>query len=302
MDYQSLVDMPLSELVAKADAVRREAGIKRVEPCSIINAKSGKCAEDCAYCAQSAHHHVDIKTYPLVSEETLFEAAAQAHAQGAHRFGIVTSGNRLNGQELDVLCRAIVRMRKELKMGVCGSLGAMSKENLTRLRDAGMSRYHHNIETSRRYYAQIVTTHDFEDRIATIKDAQSVGLSICSGGIIGMGEDWADRIDMAVTLRDLKVEAIPLNILIPIPGTRFSDITRISGADVVRTIAIFRIITKTAGIKIIAGRDSSFKDFQALGYMAGADGMMVGGYLTTGGRAVADDHALIKELDTMWAA
>jgi biotin synthase len=298
--YTELLTKPLPELIATANAVRHDNLPGVLDLCSIINAKSGTCNQDCKYCAQSSHHNTQVPTYPLKDKDALIGAARQAKDIGAQRFGIVTSGNNLTAEELETICVASQAIICDIGIEVCASLGALRKDALQKLFDAGVKRYHHNIETSERYYKEIVTTHDFKERIDTIRAAKEVGFEVCSGGIIGMGETWEDRVAMAETLRDLDVDAIPLNILVPIAGTPMEHITPIASADVIRTICLFRIINPTKVIKIAAGRETVFNDFQAMGFMAGANGMLIGGYLTIKGRDVVEDHKLIDEIKTLW--
>jgi biotin synthase len=295
-----ILDLPLAELVARASRVMKEHGKDSLELCSIINAKSGLCAEDCKFCAQSTCHSAEVSTYPLKSKDEIVDAARRAKEIGAVKFGIVTSGNRLTHDEIDVIAGAISEIKRDVGMSVCGSLGALKADEMEALKDAGLTRYHHNIETSRNFYPKIVTTHTFDERIATIVTAKAAGLEVCSGGIVGMGESWEDRLDMAKTLKELEVDSVPINLLLPIKGTRLEKAERISANDAVRTIAIFRIILGDKTIKIAAGREGVLKDFQGLGFLAGANGMLIGGYLTVKGRDVESDHDLAKEIEKLW--
>lgn len=298
--FRELLHEPLSKLISKANKVRRDNIGNIFECCSIINAKSGRCSEDCKYCAQSVHHNTDILEYPLLSNAEIVKAAKTAKDNGAWRFSIVTSGNSLNDKEIELIASATREIKKSTGLLVCGSLGSLSADALYKLHQSGMSRYHHNIETSPRFYPSIVSTHNSEDRINTIKRAQDVGMEVCSGGILGLGETWEDRIDMAVLLKKLKVTAIPLNFLIPIKGTALESQETINPVDAIKAIAIFRIIVRDIHIKIIAGRETILKDYQAMGFMAGANGMMVGGYLTVGGRSVEEDKLLTASILNMW--
>ncbi|MFH1519410.1 MAG: biotin synthase BioB [Candidatus Omnitrophota bacterium] len=295
-----LLSLPLPELLALANKTRKDYLGSKFELCSIINAKSGYCGQDCKFCAQSTHHSADISTYPLKKKQEILKAAKKAKDTGAEKFGIVTSGNCLAAKELEEIILAIFSIRKEVGIVVCASLGALSEKELKRLKAAGLTRYHHNIETSRRFYQQIVSTHDFGQRVDTIKAAKAVGLEVCSGGIIGMGETWQDRIDMAYTLKELDVDSVPINILVPIKGTSLENLKPISCNDVIRTLAIFRVILKDKPIKIAAGRESALGDFQGLGFMAGANGMLIGGYLTIKGRELEADYRLIEEVKKIW--
>jgi biotin synthase len=241
-----------------------------------------------------------VPTYPLKGKREIINAAQKARAIGAEKFGIVTSGNRLTDREVDVVAQAISEIKDRIGIVVCASLGAMEKSQLQLLKEAGLSRYHHNIETSRRFYPRIVSTHNFEERINTINSAKQVGLEVCSGGIIGMGETWQDRIDMAYTLKELDVDSIPLNILIPIKGTPLESAGPVPHDDAIRTICIFRIILKDKIIKIAAGRETTFKDLQLTPFIAGANGMLIGGYLTVKGASLDADYALIEEIKRVW--
>jgi len=295
-----LLRSPLPEVISRADKIRRDHAGEGLELCSIINAKSGRCAEDCKFCAQSCHYSTGGLSYPLKDKDEIIEAAKKAKDIGAEKFGIVTSGNRLDAKEIDSIAEAIYTINKDIGIVPCASLGALDKEELKTLREAGLTRYHHNIETSKRFYPSVVSTHSFKERLKTIETAKKTGLQVCSGGIIGMGETWQDRVDMAETLESLGVDSVPINLLVPIKGTPFESMGTISCNDAVRTIAIFRIILKGRVIKIAAGRESVFKDFQALGFMAGANGMLIGGYLTVKGRDVESDHHLIREIERLW--
>jgi biotin synthase len=295
-----LLGLPLPELISLANQAREEFAGSKIELCSILNAKSGLCKEDCKFCAQSGRHQTGISSYSLKSKEEMLQAARQAKEIGAQRFDLVTSGNSLSEQELRVIAEAISEITQKIGIQMCASLGKVSEENLSRLKKAGLSRYHHNIETSPRYFPQIVTTHTFQDRIDTIKAAKRAGLEVCSGGIIGMGETMQDRIEMALALKELDVDSVPLNILVPIKGTALENRGTFSAFEAIRTIAVFRLILKDKIIKIAAGRESILKDFQAACFLAGANGMLIGGYLTIKGRSVDEDWRLVREVDELW--
>jgi len=300
-NLQTFLETPLEELISLANQVRKKYIGTKLDLCNILNARCGLCGEDCKFCAQSSRHNAEITTYPLKSKDEIIQAARNAKNIGAERFGIVTSGNRLNAKELTAIVEAISRIKENVGITVCVSLGALTKEQLKLLKDAGLCRYHHNIETSRRFYPQIVSTHTFDERISTIKAAKQVGLEVCSGGIIGMGETWQDRIDMAYTLKELDVDSMPLNVLIPIKGTPLEIVKPISAQDVIRTICIFRIILEDKTIKVAAGREATLKDSQMEAFAAGANGMLIGGYLTVKGASLKDDYALILEIEKLWA-
>ena len=297
--YSDLLKLPLTDLIKKADQERRR-NIVCMDICTITNAKSGSCSEDCKFCAQSAHHTSKIESYPLKPMEIMLDEARVAKNNGAKRFCIVTSGNVLSDGDLKTVAETITQLRDSVGIDADASLGRLSKERLKILKDAGLTRYHHNIETSRNFYPKIVTTHTFDERLETIKAAKDAGLEVCSGGIIGLGETWQDRIDMALTLKDLDVDSVPINVLNPIKGTPLENAAKLSPLDAVRTIAIFRIILPGKTIKIAAGRETILKDYQAMCFAAGANGMLIGGYLTMKGRPVEEDLKLISEIEGSW--
>ncbi len=306
-----LVDLPIADLIKKADEKRRGLSLP-LDVCTITNAKSGLCTEDCKFCAQSSFHSADIEVYPLKTKEIMVKEALLAHKNGAKSFGIVTSGNALTEDELRTIQETCLEIRRNtprladarsgqtIEIRLCASLGALSEKQLKRLKAAGLSRYHHNIETSRNFYPKIVSTHTFDERVATIKAAKSAGLEVCSGGIIGLGESWQDRLDMAATLKELEVDSVPINILVPVKGTAMEKADFITPFDAVRTIAIFRILLGNVTIKVAAGRETVMKDYQAMCFAAGANGMLIGGYLTTRGRSVEEDKKFIREIGQLW--
>jgi biotin synthase len=284
-----LLKLPLADLIKKADGERRRHHVS-FDVCTITNAKSGQCSEDCKFCAQSLHHASKIDAYPLKSMEKMLDEARIAKTNGAQRFCIVTSGNVLSDEDFRTVTETITQLRDSVGISADASLGRLSKERLKVLKDAGLTRYHHNIETSRNFYPMIVTTHTFDERLETINAAKEAGLEVCSGGIIGLGETWQDRIDMALTLKELDVDSIPINILNPIKGTPLESVEKLSPLDAIRTIAIFRIILPGKTIKIAAGRETILKDYQAMCFAAGANGMLMGGYLTIKGRSVDEEN------------
>lgn len=300
-DAYALLDRPLVELIGLANRVRKEHMGDRIELCNIMNAKSGLCKEDCKFCAQSCSYNTAVSKYPLKTKSEIIEAAKCAKDMGAERFDIVTSGNRLSGDEVKRIAGTVAEIKSRVGIKMCASLGKLNEEELCLLKNAGLGRYHHNIETAPQYFPKIASTHNFEDRIATIHAAKNAGLEVCSGGIIGLGESWGDRIDMALALKELDVTAVPINILVPIKGTPMEDRGAFSPLDAIKTIAIFRIILENKIIKLAAGRESAMKDFQAMAFMAGANGMLIGGYLTIKGRSVDEDMALVKEIKKAWS-
>jgi biotin synthase len=286
----------LWDLLARASAARRAVRGDEVEFCSIINAKSGGCPQDCAFCAQSVHNEATIRRYPLVESSTMVEAAEKAVADGARRFSIVTSGRTIDeGDELEAIAEGIERIRKELPLSVCASLGMLSEGALARLRDSGMDRYHHNLETARSHFSEICTTQSYEDSIETIRRAQDLGLSLCVGGLFGMGESRRQRVEMLETIRELDVESVPINFLNPIEGTRLEGKSGIEPVDCLRVVAVARLMMPEKEIRVCGGREVNLRDLQSWLLLAGVDGLMVGGYLTTPGREAAEDRQMVED-------
>jgi len=299
-NYLHLADLPLQELITQALELKFQHRGMNFGLCTISNARSGRCSEDCAFCAQSSRHRCDIETYGLRPAAEILDEARRAKEAGAQRFSMVTSGRGLSTEQVENICSIVIAIRENLDIEVCCSLGILSREQLEMLKDAGVSRYHHNIETSEEFFHRICTTHQFHHRIATIQAAQDAGLEVCSGGIIGMGEDIHDRISMAETLSRLQVDSMPLNILVPIKGTRLYGIGMLPVAEIIRTVAIWRIIHPDAALRIAGGRETVLKDLQPVAFMAGADAMLIGGYLTVRGRAVEADLEMVREIEGLW--
>jgi biotin synthase len=279
-----------------AGSVREHFRGSTVDICSIVNAKSGACSEDCAYCAQSVHHSTNAPVYPLISTDRMAEAAASAKKNGAKRFCIVTSGRGIDNQaDLDTIAEGIKRVR-EIGLAPCATLGTLTREQLSRLKEAGLSRYHHNIESSREYFPHICTTHSFDERLEVLRQARSLGLSACSGGILGMGESVKDRLCMAFTLRELDVDSVPINFLMPVAGTPFEGVSTISPLEALHAIAMFRFILPEKEIRVCAGRGATLRQLHPLIFAAGADGFMIGNYLTKSGMNPEDDLKMIQDL------
>ena len=259
---------------------------------------SGACGEDCHFCSQSSHHSTISPEFEMVSKEKILQTATLAVANGARRFCVATSGRGLSDPiEVEAICQSIETVRKDVKVWSCATLGILSEDVLEKLKDSGLNRLHHNLETSKEYFGNIVTTHQWEDRVETIKKAQAKGISVCSGGIFGLGESEKDRVSMLQTLRELNVDSIPLNFLVPIPGTPLYDEgAGIGPEEALRSIAVARYMLPTKEIRITGGR------VQALGgrhpeiFRHGADGVMIGNYLTRMGRPPLDDIQMIKDM------
>lgn len=268
----------------------------RISLCSIINAKSGRCPENCAFCAQSAHHCTDIPVYPLVDEESLVSGAISAERSGSSCYGIVTSGTSIGpGEELERICRALRRIRRDTGIMPSCSLGIIDRETATALRAAGAATYHHNLETARSFFPQICTTHDYDEDLATVRVAKEAGMAVCSGGIFGLGETAAQRIELALTLRELAVDSVPLNFLNPIEGTRLAGSSCITPQECLVTIALFRLLLPDRKITICGGREHNLRDLQSWIFFAGASGTMIGNYLTTSGRNREDDLRMFRD-------
>ena len=263
--------------------------------CSIVNAKSGKCSQDCAFCAQSASHNTGVDIYPLMDEETLVEKGLAMAKGGATRFGIVTSGHSLSDSEIDRVCRVVERLRKETDLTICGSLGMLNENRAKRLLSSGMGRYHHNLETARSHFDAICTTHTYDEDIETVQLAAELGFGVCSGGILGMGESWAQRVELALTLKGLDLDTIPMNFLTPVAGTRMENRPLVKPLDALKSVALFRIIAPEKRITVCGGREVTLRDYQSWLFSAGADGLMVGNYLTTAGRSMADDLKMVAD-------
>ncbi len=294
-DLQQLITCDLKELYTEADRIRHALCGEKVDLCTIINGKAGRCSEDCKFCAQSARNAAECETYSFLDPETILAEAKANQADGVDRFSIVTAAKSLKGQDFEKAIEAFHLLREECRMELCASMGLLSKEQLERLADSGVVRYHENIETSRRNFPNICTTHTYEDKIRTIKAAQDAGLSVCSGGIIGMGETWEDRIDMAVSLSELGILSIPINSLIPLPGTPFEDLPQLTEDEILRTVAIFRFINPTAHVRLAAGRSLCENDGEKA-FCSGASAAITGNMLTTSGSTIASDRQMLTAL------
>jgi biotin synthase len=280
-------------LFASADRIRQHFRDNTVGLCSIINAKSGSCPEDCSFCAQSSKNKVRAKVFPLVKKQLVIQKAKDAAKSGIRRFSLVTSGRKVSKKELSEIAGLISAVR-EAGLIPCASLGLLNKKELSVLKEAGLDRYHHNLETSEAFFPRICSTHTFADKIETITAAKAAGLSLCSGGIFGMGETWQDRIDMALCLREIGVDSVPINFLIPIKGTALGNREYLHPLEALKIISLFRFILPGKEIRVCGGRTQVLAEFHSIIFLAGADGMITGDYLTTAGRKPEDDLRLIE--------
>ena len=292
---QEMLTLPLEDLQREAGRLQKHFCGNHVDFCTIINARSGRCGENCKYCAQAACHHTDCEEYGFLPKEEIMKVAKADQDAGANRFSLVTSGRALTGKDFEKALDTYQEMHKTLTIDLCASHGILSQEQFHRLVQTGVTSYHHNIETSRRYFPQICTSHTYDDRIRTIKAAQAEGLCVCSGGIIGMGETWQDRLDMAFELQGLGIESIPINALMPIPGTGMEGRPSLPPDDILRTIAIFRFINPTANIRLAAGR-KLLPDNGKSALLTGASASITGNMLTTSGTTIAEDMEMLAEL------
>ncbi len=299
-DVHELASMPLSWLMDKALETKLRYRGDKFSLCTIMNARSGRCTEDCAFCAQSARYSASVSVYPLRSPEDAIREAERAKVTGAERFSLVTSGRGMDSDEVERVAEIVHAIRSRVGIKVCCSLGILDGKSLCYLKDAGMSRYHHNLETSRRFFSHVVTTHTFQERIDTIRAAKEAGLEVCSGGIIGLGETQEDRLSMACSLVELDVDSVPINLLVPIEGTPLATAAPLEMTDILKTIAIFRLILPEKALRIAGGRESRLGDFQAMAFWAGADAMLIGGYLTVRGREIEKDLEMVRQVKGLW--
>jgi biotin synthase len=296
MDLAAAGNADLIDLFAAANRVREHFRGRSVDICSIVNAKSGACSEDCRYCAQSSHYHTDSPVYPLIDVDRMAEAAQGAKDNGARRFCIVTSGRGIDdAADLRNIAKGVERVR-DIGLSPCATLGTLTRDQLRYLKDAGLHRYHHNIETSQEYFPKVCTTHTYDERIELLHHARGLGLSSCSGGILGMGETMQDRISMAFVLRELDVDSVPINFLMPVPGTPLAELTPITPLEALHAIALFRLILPKKEIRVCGGRGSALGDLHPLIFLSGADGFMIGNYLTRTGLDPGNDLRMITDM------
>ena len=284
------------DLAAVANRVREEFNGNEIDLCLLLNAKSGRCSEDCAFCAQSTHYKTEAPVYPLMDLNRMVEEATDAQKKGTGRFCLITSGRELTDKEFETILRALDRIRKETTLDLDCSLGTLSEERAESLKKVGVTRYNHNLETAESHFPRVCSTHSFRDRVKTIEVLKDRGFSICCGGIVGLGESPQQRLELAFSLRQLGIDCIPFNILNPRPGTPLEHSESIPPLEIIKTIALFRLILPKGTIKVAGGREVHLRDLQSVALLAGANGLIIGNYLTTPGRNTEDDFRMIKDL------
>jgi len=287
----------LLSLMWAASRVRAHFFGRKVTFCSIINAKSGRCRSDCIFCAQSSRYRTEIEVHPMMEKAGLLEAIKRTAGDNASHVGIVTSGVKApEGRELDVVLDTAREVAREGKVRVCCSLGQIDERQARLLKEAGVTRYHHNLETSATFYRNVSKMIDYEDKVATVRAAKSAGLETCCGGIFGLGESWEDRVELAMTIRELDVDSVPLNFLRPVKGTPLGEAAPLKPREGLRIIALFRLMVPDKTIKVCGGREFVLRDMQSWMFHGGANGAILGNYLTTPGRPPEEDLRMVEDL------
>ena len=291
-----LLSNNLDYLKEKMKALREEYFGNDISLCSLVNAKNGKCSENCRFCAQSAHYKTQIESYPLLSADEILAKALRFDVLGIHNFSIVTSGPALKDKDIDSICYAIELIKDKTSLEPCASLGCLKEKQFDRLKSAGLARYHHNLETSENYYPKICTTHPWKERVDTVVKAKNAGFKVCSGGLFGLGESWEDRIDLALTLKELDIDSIPINFLNAIPGTPLESTPKLTTDEALRIIAIYRYILPDKTVRICGGRPTVLGNRQNEMYEVGVNAVMTGDYLTSFGVSPEMDIDMIRNL------
>lgn len=282
------------QLYAAANKLREKFSGNNFDLCSIINAKSGKCSENCKYCAQSSHYKVNVEEYDFLDEEEVLALAKENEKAGVHKYSMVTSGRAISDKNLDKACSIYKKIKEETSLRCCASMGFLTKEKAEKLKESGVEHYHCNLETARNFFPEICTTHTYDEKVETIKIAQEAGMEVCSGGIMGLGETMDHRLEMAFELKNLGVKSIPINILNPIEGTPLSGNAVLETEEVLTIIALYRFINPEAYIRFAGGRILLGKD-QNKALRVGINAALVGNYLTTVGNNIEEDLKMIKK-------
>lgn len=290
-----LAEQPLAELAEAADAIRKKFCGDAFDLCTIINGKSGRCSEDCKYCAQSRCYQAEVEEYPLLEKEQIEKEAEYNGRKGVLRFSVVTAGRKLSDREIDALCETYRSIKEKDAILLCASHGMLNEDQFRKLKEAGVSRYHNNLESCEAFFPNICTTHSYQDKIRTIRAAQKAELEVCSGGIIGMGETMEHRIDLALALRELGIRSVPINVLNPIPGTPFENREKLTVDEVKRTVAVFRFALPNAFLRLAGGR-GLLEDKGESVFRSGANAAISGDMLTTAGINIDTDKQMAKKL------
>lgn len=284
-------------LLGFANAVRNEFKGSTIDLCAIINAKSGRCSENCRFCSQSSHYNTKIDKYPLKEKEEIVESAKKAASLGINRFSMVVSGRNIRDKkEWESICSTVSEMASIKNITICASLGTLTNKAAGDLKNAGLERYHHNLETAESHFSNICTTHTYQDRVNTVRAAKEEGLKVCCGGLLGIGENRSQIAELAFAINALEADSIPLNFLNPIPNTPLYRAVRMHPMEILKIIALFRFVNPDKGIRICGGRQINLRDMQPLMFMAGADAIMTGDYLTTSGSDTKNDLQMIKDM------
>ena len=289
-------EAPYNDLIEASHTITQKCASLNFDMCSIINSKSGNCKADCKWCAQSSHSQCEIQTYPLVSAQKCLDDALYNEKKGVHRFSLVNSGKAPNDKEIEDVAAIFNYIKLNSNILLCASLGLAKKEQLQKLYNSGVRRYHCNLETSKEFFANLCTTHTQEDKIKTLKAAREVGMDLCSGGIIGMGESLEDRVSLALTLQKLEVRSVPINILHPIKGTPLQDLPILQEEEILRTIAMFRFVLPQAFLRLAGGRILITRQTYKKALYAGINSAIVGDLLTTIGSKIDEDKEDIQEM------
>lgn len=286
---------PLEALCASANRIREHFMGNHIDTCSIMNARSGRCSEDCKWCSQSAHHKTDVDIYPLVSQSEALVHALDNHSKGIGRFSLVTSGRTMSDKEIGKATEIYKHIAQSCSIKLCASMGLLNKEQLLKLKSSGVGHYHCNMETAPSYFPSLCTTHTWQQKVQTITWAREVGLKICSGGIIGMGESMAQRVELAMILREIGVDSIPMNILNPIAGTKLENTPPLTDSEILQTFAIFRLINPKAQIRFAGGR-TRIAEIQEKALLSGVSAALMGDLLTTIGASTQQDKEMFAKL------
>ena len=294
-EARRLSEEPIDELCSAANEIRRHFCGNIFDICTIINAKSGQCSEDCKFCAQSSHYHTECEHHSLLSEQEMLDGAKYNADKGVLRYSLVTSGKTLSDSEIDIICRTVEKIRHTVPIRICGSFGLLTGPQYVKLHKSGLTRIHNNLETSENYFPKMCTTHTFSEKLTAIHSAQNAGMTICSGGIFGIGESMQDRIDLAYSLKESGVKSIPVNLLNPVSGTPYENNIPLSNEEICRIVAVFRFILPDAFIRLAGGR-GLLADRGYTCFLSGANASISGDMLTTAGISIDTDMKMINEL------